>query len=59
MNTDICKQSQQMNLPDYSDRILFEHSVSRDDRPAFLDDLRYQHAIERVAVMHGKLLIGE
>ena len=48
-----------MNLPDYPDGILLEHLVSRDDRPVFLHALRNQHAIERIAMMHGKTLESE
>src|SRR5258708_4682997 len=48
-----------MNLPDYPDGILLEHWVSRDDRQVFLHALCNQHAIERVAVMHGETLESE
>ncbi len=48
-----------MNLPDYPDGILLEQWVSRDDRPVFLHALRNQHAIERVAMMHGETLESE
>ena len=48
-----------MNLPDYPDGILLEHWVSRDYRPVFLHALRNQHAVERVAMMHGETLESE
>ena len=48
-----------MNLPDYLDGILLEHWISRDDRPVFLHALRNQHAIERIAVMHGETFESE
>src|SRR4029077_202207 len=48
-----------MKLPDYPDGVLLERRVSRDDRPAFFHALRNQHAIERIAVMHGEPLESE
>jgi hypothetical protein len=48
-----------MNLPDYPDGILLEHWVNRHDRPVFLYALCNQHAIKRVAVMHGETLESE
>ena len=48
-----------MKLPDYLDGVMLELRVSRDDGPAFFHALRNQHAIERIAVMHGQMFESE
>src|SRR5207245_5571254 len=38
-------------LPDYPDRILLEHWVRSNDRPAFFHTLRDENTVEGIAVM--------
>src|SRR5271168_2542078 len=47
------------DLPNYSDGILLEHWVSRNDRPDFFHALRNQHAIEWIAMEPGETLERE